>query len=322
MTKARTDTITVSLVTPAYNEEEMLPHFFQTVIPILDNTPQTNWEIIVVDDGSADGTSDIVDQHHGTEPRIKLVRLARNFGKDPALVAGLTHAQGDVVIPLDCDLQDNPAVIPTMIAAWRDGYDVVVGVKASRDETFLKRFTSRLYYRILHRLCGIKLDHRRGEYRLMDRTVLHDFLRLKETDRWNKGLLEWVARNVKEVPFDRPARIAGTTKFTVHKMIAHAVDGVTSMSAAPVRMLWKFGLACCLPPLAYLLYTIYQILTFGLETVSGWLSLICIVIVMGSFQLIALGIIGEYIGRLFVESKNRPLYLIDTTRGLEDASKE
>ena len=312
----RPDPWTLSVVTAAYNEAEVIGQFVEAVTRIATSCAD-RWELVIVDDGSLDGTVTEVLRRADHDRRIKLVRLARNFGKEAALVAGLRYATGSVVIPMDCDLQDDPAVIPDMVAAWRDGADVAVGVRRGRDERWGKRWTARIFYWLLQRFCRITLDHRRGEFRAMDRRVIDDFLRLAEVDRWNKGLMEWVARRVVEIPFDRPARAAGATKFPLGRMVLHALDGITSVSVAPLRLVFVLGAGLFGIVLLYLLVSLTRIFLFGVPAVPGWLSLIIAVIAIGSLQLMATAVVGEYIGRAFIESKRRPLYLVDTSHGFE-----
>jgi polyisoprenyl-phosphate glycosyltransferase len=299
---------TVSVVVPAYDEQDGLAPLLARLHEVLDPT-RCPWELVLVDDGSRDATVARARELRAGDPRLRLVRLARNFGKEAALVAGLREARGQVVVPMDADLQDDPAAIPRMLHHWRAGSDVVLGIKSRRDEGSFKRWSSTAFHALLRLLGGPGAEPGSGEFRLMDRAVLDDFLRLGETQRWNKGLLAWVARNQAVVHFARPARRHGQSKFRLGRMLAHAADGITAMSIAPLRLFLLLGGAGMALVAGWWLLTLVRIFVLGHAAALGYASVISAVVVMGSINLIGLGIVGEYVGRSFMQAKGRPLYL-------------
>lgn len=305
---------TLSVVVPAYDEEDGVEPLLARLHAVLDPLGSP-WELVLVDDGSRDATVARARTLRATDPRLRLVRLARNFGKEAALVAGLAEARGRVVVPMDADLQDDPTVIPVMLERWRAGHDVVVGVKSSRDEGVFKRWTSAGFHRLMRLLGAGDLEPGSGEFRLMDRSVVDDFLRLGETQRWNKGLLAWVARNQTRVSFARPARRHGQTKFRLGRMVAHAADGITAMSIAPIRLFLLLGGVGMAATALYWVVTMVLIFGCGHRAELGYPSLISAVLMMGCINLLGLGIVGEYVGRCFLQAKGRPLYLVAGVEG-------
>lgn len=310
----------LSLVVPVFNEEAAIPLFVDRVGPILAATGLAT-EIVFVDDGSRDGTVEAVAAARAADPSIKLLSLSRNFGKEAALTAGLEWASGDAVIPMDVDLQDPPELIHEFVRLWRDGFDVVFGQRVARDsDAGAKRMSAGLFYRLFNAVAAQPIDENAGDYRLMSRRVVNDILKLRERNRFMKGLFSWVGYKSAAVPYDRPARAAGDTKFNYWKLWNFALDGITSFSTAPLRIWTYIGGAVAFAALVYTVIITAQTLIFGRD-VPGYASLMVVVLVLGAVQLISLGIIGEYLGRLYLEAKQRPIYLLQRTDGFAEAPR-
>ncbi len=300
----------LSLVVPVYNEEQAIPKFVARALPALKSLG-IDYELLFVDDGSTDRTRTILRALHKKNKRIRLVGLSRNFGKEAALSAGLDRARGDVIVPIDADLQDPPELIREFLARWRQGYDVVYGVRADRSsDTALKRTTSNWFYRGFNLLAESPIPADSGDYRLMDRRVVDVLRRLPERNRFMKGLFAWVGFKSIGVPYAREPRLAGKTKFGLLRLWRFALDGVTGFSTLPLRM-WTFiGLAIALFAFIFGSNIIIRTLIYGVD-IPGYASIMVVILFLGSVQLITLGVIGEYVSRLFVEGKQRPLYVVD-----------
>lgn len=306
----------LSLVVPVYNEDAAIDLFLERVVPILEATGLSH-EIVFVDDGSRDGTVDAIAAARTANPAVKLLSLSRNFGKEAALTAGLEWASGDAVIPMDVDLQDPPELIAEFVRLWRDGFDVVFGQRVARDsDTGAKRMSAGLFYRIFNSVAAQPIDENAGDYRLMSRRVVDDILKLRERNRFMKGLFSWVGYKSAAVPYDRPARAAGDTKFNYWKLWNFALDGITSFSTAPLRIWTYVGGTVAFAALVYTVIITAQTLIFGRD-VPGYASLMVVVLVLGAVQLMSLGIIGEYLGRLYMEAKQRPIYLLQRAEGFD-----
>lgn len=311
----------ISLVVPMYNEEEGLDAFFTRTIPILDNIA-ANWEILCINDGSADATAEGIAGWHRRDPRIKLVGLSRNFGKETALTAGLFHASGDAVIPIDADLQDPPELIPEMLAQWRAGYKVVMATRRQRaSDSWAKKHSALLFYRIIGRLSRNAIPANTGDFRLLDRSVVMAIRQLPERTRFMKGLMSWVGFPTTHIYYDRPERHAGETKFSFLALWNLGLDGLFSFTTIPLRVWTYLGAAISLLSLFYAIYLILRTLIGGID-VPGYASLMVAILFMGGIQLISLGVLGEYIGRIYKETKRRPLYLLDGTLGLSPVHPE
>lgn len=308
----------LSIVVPAYNEEACVDALAD-LLPQAIGGATARWELILVDDGSQDATVSRWRARMAADHHLRLVKLARNFGKEAALVAGLAAARGRAVIPLDADLQDPPELIPRMLDLWRRGHAVVVALKGRRDEAWFKRVSAQIFYRILRLLGARAIEGQVGEFRLMDRQVVDDFLRLRETDRWNKGLMAWVSRQEATVVFDRPPRHDGHVKFTLGPMIAHALDGITSSTVVPLRLCTLLAVAGLTLMWGYWLLTMIRIFVLGYPAALGYPSLLSAIIGMGCLNLLGLGVVGEYVGRSYLEGKRRPLYLLESCEGFPDA---
>ncbi|MCI5048957.1 MAG: glycosyltransferase family 2 protein [Rickettsiales bacterium] len=306
----------LSIIVPMYNEAEGIPQLMETLKPALDKITQ-DWELICVDDGSRDSTADAIAECFDADDRIKLVRLSRNFGKEIALTAGLFHAQGDAVIPMDADLQDPPELIAQMVEKWREGYKVVLATRRfRRGDGWFKRQSALMFYRIIRRLSHVAIPKNTGDFRLMDREVVEAIKRMPERTRFMKGILSWVGYPTTHVYYDRPDRAAGESKFNFVKLWKLALDGVFSFSTVPLQIWTYMGAIIASVSFGYAIYLIGRTMLYGAD-VPGYASLMVAVLFMGGIQLVSLGVIGEYIGRIYRETKRRPLYLVDTTLGTE-----
>lgn len=309
-------TPTLSIVVPMYNEEAVLDAFFARMLPVLEETGET-YEIIFVDDGSRDRSVEIVLDRRVLDPRIKLISLSRNFGKENALTAGLDHASGRAVIPVDADLQDPPELILQFVDKWREGYDVVYGVRARRDrDTRLKRLSARVFYSAMRRLVGFEMPANAGDYRLMDRRVIDALGGLREQNRFMKGLFAWVGFRQIGIPYERPERAAGKTKFGYWKLWNFALDGFTGFTTLPLRLAGYIGMLTAFVAVVYGGYLVARTMVSGVD-VPGYASIMVAVLFLGGLQLTVLGVIGEYLGRSFNEAKRRPLYIARDTVGFD-----
>lgn len=299
----------LSVVVPVYNEAEVLDIFLTETQAVLAGLPVDS-EFVFIDDGSKDGTARIISRHLAGGLPGRLIGLSRNFGKEAALTAGLEHARGDILVILDADLQDPPGLIPGMLAQWRQGYDVIYGLRVDRSQdTLMKRSTASMFYRIFDRLTNIHMPANAGDFRLIDRSVVQALGRLPERNRFMKGLFAWVGHTATFVPYERPPRRAGEGKWNYWKLWNFALDGLASFTTVPLRMwLYSGGLIAAIA-FAYAMVLVARVLLFGVD-VPGYASLMVSILFFSGLQLLSIGIIGEYIGRLFVEAKQRPVYLV------------
>jgi glycosyltransferase involved in cell wall biosynthesis len=292
-----------------YNESDALEGLFLKLLPVLEGVT-SDWQILCVDDGSKDDTREKLRQWHDKEPRIQLLALSRNFGKEAALTAGLFHAEGQAVIPIDADLQDPPELIPEMVAKWREGYKVVLAVRRNRNgDGCLKRISALCYYKLM-RAMHVDLPANVGDFRLMDRQVVEVMRLLPERTRFMKGLFAWVGFKTTSIYFDRPQRAAGEAKQSVRSLLRLAKDGIFSFTTLPLRLATYMGVLISLVSFTYAAWLVLRTLVLGVET-PGFASIMVAVLFMGGIQLISLGIIGEYIGRIYRETKQRPLFVVE-----------
>ncbi|OGT90922.1 MAG: hypothetical protein A2286_13190 [Gammaproteobacteria bacterium RIFOXYA12_FULL_61_12] len=306
---------TLSLLAPMYNEAEVIEPFFNEVLPILESLP-LEWEIVCVNDGSKDRTLELLWQWHEREPRIKVINLSRNFGKERALTAALDFAAGDAVIPIDADLQDPPDLIPRMVELWQQGFDVVNAVRKSRDcDSPLKQTTARLFYRVINRISDVDIPRDVGDYRLLSRRVCEVLRSMRETHRFMKGLFSWVGFPATSLYFERKPRAAGTTKWNYWRLWNLALEGITSFSTVPLKIASYIGFIAAVLGLLYAIYLVARTLAFG-DPVKGYPSLMTAVLFFGGVQLLFIGVIGEYIARIQDEVKGRPIYVIESIRGI------
>ena len=302
----------LSIVVPAYNEEEVLPQFHARLAAALAGIGLT-WEVVYVNDGSKDGTLAVMLGLQAQDQRASVLNLSRNFGKEIALTAGLDHARGaEAVIVIDADLQDPPEVIPDLIAAWRQGFDVAYAQRNTRaGETWLKKATASAFYRLMQRISGkVQLPPDTGDFRLMSRRALDALLALREQHRFRKGLFAWVGFPSVPVLYDRAPRAAGTTKWNYWKLWNFSLEGITSFTVGPLKIATYLGLITAVFAAAFGAQIIAKTLIWG-NPVAGYPSLMAVVLFLGGVQLMTLGIIGEYLGRVFNETKGRPLYFIE-----------
>ncbi len=302
---------TISILIPAYNEQSVLPMLFKRLQGLADKEPDYNFEFLFVNDGSTDDTLRIIQQASKVDKRIAYINLSRNFGKETAMIAGLDTVKGDATVIIDADLQDPPELIPKMISFWNEGYDDVYAKRRSRDgESWLKKKTSKMYYRTLQRVTHIPIQEDTGDFRLLDRRVVEALKEFRESQRNTKALFSWVGFKKKEIMYDRDPRAAGETKWNYFKLVNLALDGITSFTTAPLRLASVFGMIVSFAAFIYILYLLIRPL-FGVSTGDGYSSIMAVVLFLGGVQLLSLGVIGEYIGRIFNETKDRPLYFIE-----------
>ncbi len=308
---------TLSIVAPAYNEERNIPAFLAAMVPVLEGIGET-FEIIFVDDGSRDGTLGMLAAASSQDSRIKVVGLARNFGKDIALSAGLAHASGKAVIPIDCDLQHPPELIPQFVAKWREGHDMVIGVRNRRDEEgWLRRNLSRAYYRVMRSMTSVEIPPNGGDFRLLDRKILDVINKMPERHRFMKGIFAWPGFKIASIEFQANARANDTrSSWSLFKLWRFALDGLFSFSTAPLKLWTYIGLFSAGGAFVYLLITLVQKLFWGIDA-PGYASLLVVLLFFNGLLMISNGIQGEYIARIFEEVKGRPLYVIGETFGFE-----
>jgi len=305
---------TLSLVLPIYNEEEIIPELDRRLRAFLADVGGgvgESWEVIFVNDGSKDQSLPMLRALTAAEPRYKLLSFSRNFGHQRAITAGLDRASGAAVVVMDADLQDPPEVVRDMVARWREGYDVVYGVRSRRHgETVFKKLTAALYYRLLRMMLGgVSIPVDAGDFRLMSRPVVLTLRALREQHRFVRGMVAWVGFRQTAVYYERPARFAGETKYPLRKMLRFAVDGITSFSTVPLRMAIWLGVLAGVIAMAGGVWAVYEKL-FGTGVVQGWTTIMILVGLGSSAQLLMTGILGEYVGRIYEEVKRRPLYVV------------
>ncbi len=316
----------VTILVPMYNEESVLPLFYEELNRVIAEIPSCNFEFLFIDDGSRDASLSIVKNFASTDPRVRFVALSRNFGKERALLAGFDHVHTDAVVVIDADLQDPPALIAQMIELWQEGYQDVYAQRRSRQgETWLKRSTSSAYYRVLQRVTRVEIQADTGDFRLLDRSCIEALRHFRESERNTKALFSWIGFRKKAILYDRDARAAGSSKFNYWKLMNLAVDGLTSFTTTPLRVSGFFGFAVSLIAFIYLLVTVIKALIFGPDE-AGYPSLMAVILFLGGVQLMSLGVIGEYVGRIFQETKGRPVYLVGesnvTHRGVTDSGRK
>jgi glycosyltransferase involved in cell wall biosynthesis len=310
-------TVKISVVVPLYNEEENIDVLFSRLLAVLEAL-NTSYEVICVNDGSRDNTLKNLVEYHQRYPQIKVVNLSRNFGKDIAMSAGIDYSQGMAVIPIDADLQDPPELIAEMIEKWQQGYDVVYASRRVRiGESCLKRFTAEGFYQVINKLSRVPIPPNTGDFRLIDRRVVESIKKMPERQRFMKGIFAWVGYKQTSILFDREPRYQGQTKWNYWKLWNFAIDGITSFSFLPLKVWTYVGLIIALVSLVYASFLMLRTIILGID-VPGYASLMVAVLFLGGIQLLTLGIIGEYIGRVYEEVKGRPLYLVRDCYGFEN----
>jgi glycosyltransferase involved in cell wall biosynthesis len=299
----------LSIVAPAYNESDSLNEFYSRLLSSTQDL-ELNLEIVYVNDGSTDNTFEIMKAQYSNDPRISIINLSRNFGKEIALTAGLDHALGDAIVVIDTDLQDPPELIADLVLKWLAGNDVVNARRIKRKgESWLKKLTSFIYYRFLYQLSDIKIPKDTGDFRLLSRAALDALLKLREKHRYMKGLFAWVGFTQAEITYERDERYAGKTKWSFWNLVNLAFEGLTSFSVLPLRLASMMGFLSAFIALIFGITIIFKKFLYG-DPVAGYPSLVVLITFIGGMQLLALGVIGEYLGRVFNETKNRPLYIV------------
>jgi glycosyltransferase involved in cell wall biosynthesis len=314
---AEKDHPTVSVVAPVFNEEAILPELYRRVRDVLDGAGE-DWELVLINDGSRDSSPEIMRQLHEQDPRVKVVYFARNFGHQIAITAGTDYARGDAVVIIDADLQDPPEVILDLLAKWREGYEVIYAIRAQRrGETWFKEFTAKAFYRIIYRITDIDIPMDTGDFRLMDRKAVNALRGMREKHRFMRGLSVWIGFRQTGVEYVRAERYAGETKYPLKKMLRFALDGITSFSYLPLQLATYAGFICAALAVLGIIFTVVLRLS-GSQAFYGQATTLVSVLFLGGVQLICLGIIGEYLGRIYDEVKGRPLYIVSSTLGLEN----
>lgn len=305
----------VTIIVPSYNEEEAIPYLYERLNKMMSELNSYEFEILFINDGSKDKTLEIVKRLRETDNRISYVNFSRNFGKETAMIAGLDYATGDCVIFIDADLQDPPELIPEMIKYWEEGYDDVYARRNSRKgETFLKKFTSKMYYKVLQSLTRVEIQKDTGDFRLLNRRCVNALRKMRESQRCSKSMFSWIGYNKKEVRYDRDPRIAGKTKWNYKKLIDLAIDGITSFTTSPLRVSTFISIPTFLGFFIYLIYNIISCIKFN-TNIGIVQTVILINLFFFGIIILLIGIIGEYLGRIFNETKNRPLYFVDEYNG-------
>lgn len=301
----------ITILIPAYNEQEVLQYLYERLHKLAGETPNYNFEFLFINDGSRDKTLEIIKTYATKDKRVAYINLSRNFGKETAMIAGLDNANGDATVIIDADLQDPPELIPKMIELWEQGYDDVFARRKSRaGEPWLKKLTSALFYRTLQKSTHIPIQQDTGDFRLLDKRCVVALRQFRESQRYTKGMFSWIGYKKKEIEYDRDPRMAGETKWNYFKLINLAIDGITSFTTAPLRISSVMGIIVSLAAFIYIAYLVIRTAFVGTD-LAGYPSMMAVILFLGGIQLLSLGVIGEYIGRIFNESKNRPLYFVE-----------
>lgn len=300
----------VSLLIPFYNEQEVLPLLFEKLQELMDGNDGYEWEVVMVNDGSVDGSLCAVKQMRQRDPRFRYIDLSRNFGKEVAMIAGLDYVTGDCVVIMDADLQHPPHLIPDMLKLWEEGYDDIYGKRKNRGkEPWMRKQLSLLYYRLLQKTTKVQVLQNVGDFRLLDRICIDALCSMRESQRYTKGMFQWIGFKKKELLFDQEDRAAGNTKWNYLKLVGLAIEGITSYTTSPLKIATIMGLIVSLCAFCYMFFVIVKALFIG-DPVAGYPTIMVVMLFLGGVQLLSLGIIGEYIGRIFNETKNRPVYFI------------
>lgn len=310
----------LSIIVPCYNEEATIERFYQEVTAILDPLPYFI-EFIFVDDGSKDETVKRIEALHLTDSRVKLLSLSRNFGKEGALLAGIEASTGDAVIVMDIDLQDPPELLPQMLQRFEQGFDHIYTRRRNRaGEPPIRSFFANLFYKVMNLISEVEMVNGMRDYRLLSRKAVDELLRLRESNRFSKGLFQWIGFDGVCIEFDHVERVAGTTKWSFFKLVNYAIEGITSFSNAPLRLSAYSGIFVALSAFCYLLYIVYDT-TFNGNPTPGWSSMVCVTLFLGGIQLIGLGVVGEYVGRIYSEVKQRPSYIVKHRLNFEEEKR-
>ncbi|MCX7773632.1 MAG: glycosyltransferase family 2 protein [Clostridia bacterium] len=312
------DKIVCSVIVPMYNEEAVIMETYRRLTQVMENFGES-YELVFINDGSRDKTREMISELCKSDQHVKMIDFARNFGHQIAITAGMDYAAGDCMVIIDGDLQDPPELIPEMVKIWRSGYDVVYGKRKSRQgETFFKKFTAKSFYRLLRGMTDVDIPVDTGDFRLIDRRVCEALKQLPERSRYVRGLMSWVGFKQTAIEFERSERFAGETKYPLKKMLKLAMDGIMSFSYKPLKFASYLGSGISLISFIYLIIVLFQKVFFPTSATSGWASLIAVSLFFNGIILLMLGIIGEYIGRIYDEAKGRPLYIISELKNMDD----
>lgn len=300
----------ISIIIPCYNEQETVNRFYEEIKKVTDEIVGYSFEFIYINDGSKDQTASLVKKLHAKDERVCLVDFSRNFGKEAAMLAGMEQAQGDAIVIMDVDLQDPPELLPKMIKLYEDGYENIYTRRRNRDgEPPIRSFFANLFYKLINRMSDVEIIDGARDYRLLSRRAVDELVKLKEANRFSKGLFQWVGYDSICLEFNHVERVAGETKWNFMKLVDYAIEGITAFSNAPLRFATYAGIGIALIAFLYLIYIFIATMVKG-STTAGWPSLVCIILFLGGIQLIFLGVIGEYIGRIYNEVKERPIYIV------------
>ena len=305
----------ISIIIPAYNEQESLPILYERLTKLMETLNNYDFEVLFVNDGSKDQTIEIIKELREKDKRICYVDFARNFGKEIAMIAGLDYATGDCVIFMDADLQDPPELVPELVKYWEEGYDDVYAKRKSRKgETWLKKFTSKMYYKVLQHVTRVEIQEDTGDFRLLDRRCVNALKKLRESQRNTKSMFSWIGYKKKEVLYDRDPRVAGTTKWNYGKLMDLAIDGITSLTTSPLRISTFIAIPTFIVLFGYFVYVIAKCFVVD-QPIQAYQSIMLLILFFSGIQILLFGIVGEYLGRIFNETKNRPLYLVNEYNG-------
>lgn len=300
----------VSILIPFYNEQEVLPSLFERLQSLIDSNDNYQWEVMLINDGSTDNSLCLVKQMRLRDKRFRYIDLSRNFGKETAMLAGFDNVTGDCMVIMDADLQHPPEVIPQILKLWEEGYDDIYGKRNNRGkEPWLRRKLSLLYYKLLQKTTNVSILQNVGDFRLLDRICIDALCSMRESQRYTKGMFQWIGFKKKEFTFDQDDRVAGNTKWSYIKLLNLAIEGITSYTTSPLKIATVMGLIVSLCAFIYMLFVLIKALVVG-DPVAGYPTIMVVMLFLGGVQLLSLGIIGEYIGRIFNETKNRPAYFV------------
>lgn len=312
----------ISIIIPAYNEEEALPALMERITKFADDTKDYDFEFLFVNDGSKDRTIELIKEYREKDKRVCYVDFARNFGKETAMKAGIDYATGDAVVFLDADLQDPPEIITEMIKYWEEGYDDVYAQRNSRKgETWMKKFTSKMYYKVLQDLTNVPIQKDTGDFRLLDRRCVNALKVMKESQRNSKSMFSWIGYKKKAIFYDRDPRVAGKTKWNYSKLINLAIDGITSFTTSPLRISTFIAIPTFLVLFVYFIYVIAKSFIVH-QPIQAFQATILLILFFSGIQIMLFGIVGEYLGRIFNETKNRPLYLVNEYNGEKENNEK
>jgi len=307
----------VSILIPCYNEEKSLPLLYEELSRLIENQKDYEWEILFVNDGSKDNTLLVIKQLREKDKRVCYVDLSRNFGKEKAMLAGFDYVTGDCMIIMDADLQHPPHVIPQMLEEWKTGFDDVYGKRISRGkESLLRKSFSLLFYKILQKSTRVEILQNVGDFRLLDRSCINVLKQLREQERYTKGMYSWIGFRKKEIEFETQDRIAGVSSWSFRNLFSLAIEGITSFTVAPLKISTIVGIVVALLAFLYMIFTLIKTIFYG-DPVQGYPTLIIIILFLGGLQLLSIGILGEYLGRIFNETKNRPTYVAREYNGVK-----